>query len=707
MDLELSHQNLFLNANWIWTHSNNVHEYVLFRKQIELKGSLKEKLIILITASYYYELFINGQFVSRGPVYGDSQWCHYDELEYSLSPQSKMIEIVIIVHHSEARIASVLSAPGGLIAEFHIGEYVFGTDNSWQYLDLPMWQRNAPKRGWALGPCESYNAMLEPNGWQKKTFTNDFIKNWQYAEIIENAATVWTNYARRMTPSLERKNVIPKKFKTFRTKNNNTDCEISSLSRIHDSELLEELTDFVNFNIDEVNLALKEANCLSFDFGSESIGHFCFEIEADENAIIEVSGAERLRNGRPWIAPREEQYSIRYICREGKQKYISFLWSGFRYLHFIIRNRAKVKISYIACTTKAALIKPIVHFNSEDNELQSIFDICMHTLCISAQEHLVDCPSREQLQYWGDAVFIAQSLWHAFGEESYLRWYLECFIHCPLSHNGLISSVYPGDHDGWTLLDYTLIPVIGQQFYKTNKGEFYKPKQFFARAMQLNEWFNKHKNIQGLIDFDLNEYIQKEKIRIFIDHPGIGWHNFPHPGIDRKGVSCPLNMFYYNFICVLSIIADEIKKEDVHIQLSDEAQRLQDTIIKRFYDGRVFHDAIDNDIISTGTSWQTNALAVCFNLIEGVRAKIAMEYIIENYDKLCRCSPYFYFYLLPAMEKVSMQPQALELIKIEWGNMIKHGATTTWETFSGDERDSLCHPWSTAPILFLLNKSIF
>jgi hypothetical protein len=30
------------------------------------------------------------------------------------------------------------------------------------------------------------------------------------------------------------------------------------------------------------------------------------------------------------------------------------------------------------------------------------------------------------------------------------------------------------------------------------------------------------------------------------------------------------------------------------------------------------------------------------------------------------------------------------------------GGATTWEGFAGDEKDTMCHPWSTAPFLHLI-----
>ena len=83
----------------------------------------------------------------------------------------------------------------------------------------------------------------------------------------------------------------------------------------------------------------------------------------------------------------------------------------------------------------------------------------------------------------------------------------------------------------------------------------------------------------------------------------------------------------------------------------------------------------------------------------------AMKAMLDGYDTLCRCSPYFHFYFLWALRKVGLEDEALALIKKEWGPMVESGATATWETFGGDERDSLCHPWSSAPFLFLADPS--
>jgi hypothetical protein len=288
-------------------------------------------------------------------------------------------------------------------------------------------------------------------------------------------------------------------------------------------------------------------------------------------------------------------------------------------------------------------------------------------------------------------------LWEGFGERSYLEWYLEGYLHVPFNEHGQLSSTYPGQHI--TLLDYSLIPLLGQPYYRQKTGAHYKPAETLAKALRLKRWYDAHLNEQGLVDFTYQDYAERG-LRNFIDHPGVGWHNFDHPGIDREGVSAPLNLFYYAFVRVLSEIAGDLGAPDAP-RLALQAEGLAQEIRRTFYDGCVFHDAVREGRLSEGTAWQTNALAVVFGLLQGDEATCAMRLMLEGYDRLCRCTPYFHFYFLPALRLAGLEVEARALVVREWGQMLARDATTTWEAFGGDERDSLCHPWSTAPFLVL------
>ena len=112
---------------------------------------------------------------------------------------------------------------------------------------------------------------------------------------------------------------------------------------------------------------------------------------------------------------------------------------------------------------------------------------------------------------------------------------------------------------------------------------------------------------------------------------------------------------------------------------------------------------------------QTNTLAVVFGLADSERCARVRENVISrasiaqrwNSDPIQSAGPYFDFYVLQAMAKLGMDDEALGLIRTVWGEMLRRGAKTWWESFAawwGEDAlcpDSLCHAWSGAPTYFL------
>jgi alpha-L-rhamnosidase len=690
--------NPFSAGEWIWSPNQSANQYVLFVKDFVLPHPTRS-VGIRMGASYHYELYVNGVFVPRGPVHGDPQWCQYDDVVHQVPEGVDAIQVAIVVHHaSDIHLHYLLPAPGGVIAEITVDDLVIGTDATWRCLDLAMWAQGVPPRGWALDYCEDYDAGLEPDGWASKVFAAGDTAMWTSAVPVPGADAIWAGYQSRMVPYLQRHFAAPVSLKAHRAPHLGPE-EIGDISRHSDTEPLEAVTDFVGYEVDKVNVQSAKANAFTFDLGRECIGFYMVEVEAPAGTVFEISGAELLRDGRPWVFRKNTRYSVRYRSGGGRRTFVSFGWSGFRYLHVVIRgDTTGVRIHRAGCLVRQAALTLRRTYDGQDPELRRIFDLCRYTLEVGAQEHLVDCPTREQTQYWGDALHIADSLWVGFGERGYLEWYLEGFLHVPIRDNGQISSTYPGDHTA--LLDYSLIPVLGQRLYKVYTGGYYRPAETLDRALHLKQWYDDRLDDAGLVAFDYEAYASQD-LRNFIDHPGIGWHNFPHPGIDRHGVSCPLNLFFYGFVRALAEIAASLERSEAS-GLTHQAEGLATAIRETFYDGLVFHDAVDGELQSSGTAWQTNALAVTFDVVTGDEATRAMRAMLDGYDTLCRCSPYFHFYFLPALRTTGLVQEGLELIKREWGAMPAGDATTTWEGFLGDEMDSLCHPWSTAPFLYLL-----
>ena len=697
------------NTNWIWSGNSSINQHVLFVKNIK-SSDLSGFLNIKITAAYHYELFINGKFISRGPVPGDPKNCFFDELSYrnvridNVTQVSDLNIAIIVNYYKDTHIHYLLPVEqGGLSAEFSSKNLSFSTDESWKCIDLDMWKVDVPEKSLMINYLEDYDARKEPKGWESKIFTNEIIYDWDDAVLIPDSDKIWCNYAQRPVPYLKRKLITPKDFIAYKTEEKGAE-NVEDISTYCEKEMLNVVRENADYNLKNINSLLEnnQANVFAFDLGKEFVGFYYFEIDAPEGTVIEFCSAEAMKDGRPWIYRIDTLASARYLSKGGRQKFTSFTWDGFRYIHFVIRNNSEnVKIIDVGCVERKIPLKFTADFSSDDKEINKIFEFCKYTLEISAQEHLIDCPTREQAQYWGDALFVAESLWKGFSEKKYFDWYLDCYIQVPIYENGQITGSFPGANN--TLLDYSLIPLIGQDIHKKYTGKYYRAKETFDKAMEIKKWYDDNKNDDGLIDFDFKEYFDKGLVN-FIDHPGIGWARFPHKGIERDGTSCPLNSFYYGFVKILSEMAEELGEENSD-ELKAEAKLLKENLLKYFFDGLLFHDVNRIGVKGKETSWQSNFLAVYFEIIKNDDAKNALTIMLDNYDSLCRTCPYFYFFNLPALQKAGMHNEAVVLIKKMWGEMIEKDATTTWEGFDGTDRDSLCHPWSTAPFLFFIEKN--
>jgi hypothetical protein len=71
-------------------------------------------------------------------------------------------------------------------------------------------------------------------------------------------------------------------------------------------------------------------------------------------------------------------------------------------------------------------------------------------------------------------------------------------------------------------------------------------------------------------------------------------------------------------------------------------------------------------------------------------------------SQIARNGPYFWTYTFAQLQRLGMVDLGLQAAEQLWKPMLDAGATTLWETFLGDDLDSYCHPWSGAPVEFLL-----
>ncbi len=704
-----------LDGKWIWAGDEHSNAYCYLRRKFDT-GDAVVAATLRITADTCYYVYVNGQYVGQGP--GPFVKWHRPVDSYDIGHllRAEGNVICVLAHWWGAISHSRPLGRAGVLAEVAWedasgNEGRVATDETWRALPDEAWERDVPRRSGAVGWTEYYDARREPVGWELPGFNDD---HWPAATVVpHDEVTLFPRIAPPLAEwSYHHRELVGEWWVGPDSPGPNDD---PGLTEFLDTEPLEPLSyDFSDELLDALSSgahpidALTPESGLAFtlDFGEEIVGQFELDIEAPAGGRIEIAGAELLRDGRPWVFRKGCHYANRYITREGRARWRSAYYHGLRYLHVVLRGfDGPVTIHRLGVWRREAQMNwDLFAFGCSDERLQRIWEIGQHTLQVGSQEVQVDCPTREQAAYWGDACWIGVwTGWHT-GDFSHLKHLLLSAAPAQYQDGQLPASVFSSQDQ--ILFDYTLIFVWGLAEYVENTGDLAVAQHLAPTVERALAWHRERVGDTGLLDFDHMALTEESHgyQRVFIDHPGLGWHNFDHPGLDRGGVNAALNMFYLGALQSWAGLLTEMGEHDRAETIADEASTLSATIEGAFYncDRGVYADAINDGELSAQISQQTNALAMLTGVCPPDRARGVLERVLSDDPELCRCSPYFWLYMFEAMASAGMHAEMLDAIRDLWGPMVDAGATTWWECFGGDDRDSLCHAWSSAPSYVML-----
>jgi hypothetical protein len=563
---------------------------------------------------------------------------------------------------------------------------------------------------------ENFDAKLHPHGWKESEFNDT---DWISPVTVERDEIILTP---RETPYLKEWAESPRKLIMAARVGSGT--EIASdgkgLTELLDNEAWDKLSsdELAKLQSDwSEGLGIQkqpsnEGLALCFDLGREICGQPEFEVVADEG-IVDYYGAECLRNGRPYAFKSGAEYANRWISATGAESFRTINYNGFRYLLVVMRpKRAAMKLQNLSVWRRQGELPKPPKYQSNDPELQRLWDISIRTLQVSTQETLVDCPTREQSLYVGDGIWNALWLAKLFKEASHFTHLLKS-IKKSQHANGLFpSAIFASMEPPQYLIDYCLIFIWGIDIYRTEIGGTDLVKELLPAAEKTLEWFQAQRSASGLIETAPKQMdiFPGGNIKIaFIDHPGIGWQQFAHPGIERSDRLLGLNAFLAIALKAFNDSAQAVGYTPT--RLDDDflnVEKLRSVCKQHFWneDHQGFADCIDIDGELRGWSEQSQALATIAGFMSPDEANVALSKILAARDDgaVCRCTPYAWIYLAEALKISGLEDEILPLMRSDWSKMLQHEwVTTCWESFEGNGGDTFCHPWSALPA-WILNK---
>ncbi|OGV74779.1 MAG: hypothetical protein A2269_04500 [Lentisphaerae bacterium RIFOXYA12_FULL_60_10] len=738
------------NIDRIWSGPvRGIAQTRLFRRTFTIRcvKDLKQAGIALFADSLYH-LWINGHYLGRGPSFFHP---HRRPVQrYDIRPYlrtGRNVAAVLVHAHGIALHNYVPSGCPGLVARIDLSltgnrTVTLPSDASWRVNSQTGWSADAPRRSWAIGHIEHFHADLHPFDWQSVGYDDG---GWSMVSVLpafgkQPGGIYLDDRLPRLTYCFQ---PAVRRLRACSVSGSNRPYTLDRQQPCHviGKGLMEESWGRVTYaRIGRLNartggfrmtrMRAAEGVAVVLDLGAEYTGSVQFRMRSDTGGTIDIGWAERMEGKRPEVLRKGNSYVDCFEARRGVNAWFPIAFSAGRYLLLIFRGfEGTVELTRLGMLASEPDLDWSGRFNCSDARLNAVWALCERTVRVGTQEGLMDCPTREQAPYVGDGNPVARWIGRLTGDYSYWKHLIrETFA--VQSPDGMIkTTTFSGLPN--VLLDYALLAVWWVDDYVQETGDIQTLRDVLPACRRLLRWYERHCDDRGLFSFDWEHRgtggvvpasnhrhgpstgwvrdpssaaatLRNPLLNVFIDHPGLGWHNADEPGIDRRGVNSAMNALLAMTLHAMADMLATCGESGGH-RYRQHAARLG-LQCRIFWNRRkqVYSDGIRKGRPLRQVSQQTNV----WNVMAGVGGlelrRGLMDRIVNSADAtMARCGPYFGLYVLPMLAHVDLHATALDYLRSRWGNMLDHGATTTWETFAGDHLDSYCHPWSAAPVDYL------
>ena len=374
-------------------------------------------------------------------------------------------------------------------------------------------------------------------------------------------------------------------------------------------------------------------------------------------------------------------------------------YKAFRYME--IEAPSHVRLTDVGATVRHYPFTCIRHFSlpaglpptCDAEALERIFTLCVNTIRYGVQETLMDCPSREKGQYFGDGVYTALSHMLLTGDTAMTGKMIEnafssAFIHPCLMAGG--PQAFAQEIAEYPLMTLVLIPLR----YTFDRDRNALAAGFRAACRLIDAYARTYGRADGLIAVH-------DK-----------WNVVDWPPEARDGYDCPLpdtgtpvahNVINGYWLCALSAVNRAARLLGVSEPYDYRAAA--DAYMRTFYRpaSGLFADTAD----SAHTAIGSNAFALLLDLPLPDGNGAILELIRQkrlNASNLF-VSPLILFGLFRAGQTDLLYDLLCD--RNYWLRMLAEGATTTFEAFGKDRKwnTSLCHTMFALPVAFLCGWS--
>lgn len=683
----------FEKSRWIWPESHNwdLHNsYALFRKEFSLT-KLPARAPLFITADQSYQLYLNGQYVCRGPARGYQSHWPYDELDVRPFLQRGRNVIAVRAHNPGfSNFQYLTQGFAGLLVAAPWAKLF--SDRSWKSRRQVGINREAVPVSLQLFCQEHIDLRIEDPNWMLPDFDD---RNWteNTVEHIWNGMP-WSALEVRGIPMLEENEILPAiRLGRSSGKSGKGYDRVRDVTRLRFAEGMSHQPENGSAEVLKVP-PTRKGGFVSYllDFGTTVVGSLRLEMEGAvggeivDTLHVETINAETLT---PDFVPDKHcrmAFGHRLIAKPGHSRQAFYHSFGFRYVVITVRDARHGLTLRPSLRTAIYPLPARGEFESADPVLNQIWQISARTQRVCSLDAFVDTPWREQAQWWGDARIQAKNTFFYNGDVRLLRRGI-AQISAQRTPEGLTYGHAPTMAHHCILPDFTLVWLltIWDDYWQTGSAEVFEREQ--ERIANALAYF------ESRVDPRTQLLTYDPRYWLFLD-----WCELP-----REGSSSVYNLWLLLALERMVELSCHTRKNLETRRLSKWAKKLRRALRQLVQPTGLLADGLDasgKPLKSTSVHAQTLAI------LAGLDPQTDERRLEQSLRPFLRGeipgpSSYWVTYVLEVLGEVGEGSAALAYIRRNWEPMIPHG--TTWEGFERNLGDtSSSHAWSAHPLFHLM-----
>jgi alpha-L-rhamnosidase len=491
----------------------------LFRRTFEL-ASVPSRVPARITADSRYRLFVNGIAIGRGPIRSQARRLHYDL--YDLAPYLRIGSNVIAVYvkyYGRERAFWMPAIPnrtlgrtGILVFEADLGETGWlVSDESWRARLSDAWLSPDPQGGDAVThgiPTEIHDARRLAVDWHAADVDD---RSWGAAQVIPS---MLSGSCRTTPPAHPYGPMLPRPIAHLGGERIRAGaCTIERRAYEPDPGTSDPVVRNERaFEAPLVGPPVRAQLPLSLDLVAGTVCRLELDLGRVVSGLVELEIAAPAGTGVD-ISFLEEpmrpdaggfgrmRAGCRYVARGADDRFQFFDVVGFRYANVLVHGgpgRADIRVLGVQ-----ELIYPwqeSAAFACSDRDIERIVTAGLRTVALCSGDAIVDCPTREQRAWVGDAV-VGQLVHLAANADWRLALRYLDLCNSPRS-DGILPMFVVGLGEligSNTLPDWSLHWIHGVYSAYRYAGDREHILELFPTVVRVLRWYSEYRAASGLL----------------------------------------------------------------------------------------------------------------------------------------------------------------------------------------------------------------